>query len=87
VVNANSAAIVARILSALPARRAAVIRYPHQQEALRRIESVVLGRSLPGSPRPRVEAHNDCFLANDSGGNTYFNPPPVVWNHGGIVSF
>ena len=74
VVNANSAAIVARILSALPARRAAVIRNPHQKQALFGSTPLSAAEAFTGSPRARVGAHNDCFLASDSGGATYFNP-------------
>ena len=73
-VNPNSAAIVARILAALPARRAAVIRNPHQKQALLGSSPLSPAEAFTGSPRARVGAHNDCFLANRSGGNTYYSP-------------
>jgi hypothetical protein len=74
IVNASSAAIVAQILNALPSTRAAVIRYPHQKQALFGAAPLTATEAFTGTPKARVGAHNDCLLAYDSGGNTYGNP-------------
>ena len=69
--NASSAAIVERILAALPATRAAALRYPFHKQELFGPLPLDLSSAFTGEPRARVGAHNDCFASNESNGGTY----------------
>lgn len=75
-VNASSATIVDRVLAALPARRMVTLRYPYHKQALLGAAPLSPGEAFTMTPRARVGAHNDCFLAGPSDGGTYTDPYP-----------
>ena len=73
-VNANSAAIVARVLSALPARRMTAFRYPYQKQSLYGAPPLTAQQAFTGIAKARVGAHNDCFLSDYYDSGTYDDP-------------
>lgn len=73
-VNARSAAIVERVMFALPRNRMAVLRYPYHKQALFDAVALDEGEAFSGTMRSRIGAHNDCFLASADDFGTY-SPP------------
>lgn len=73
-VNANSAAIVARLLSALPVRRMTALRYPYQKQSLYGASPLTAPEAFTGAAKARVGAHNDCFLSDYYDSGTYDDP-------------
>lgn len=80
--NENSAAIVARLLSALPARRMANIPLIHQKQAILGVTSPLTSpQAFSGTSQARIGHQDDCLLANATNGNTYVNHyPPANYN-------
>lgn len=72
--NASSAAIVARVLYALPDNRMAALRTPFQKQSLFGRQPLGPADAFNGTPRSRVGAHNDCFLASPDDFGTYWSP-------------
>jgi hypothetical protein len=72
--NSSSGAIAARVLFALPDSRMAALRTPFQKQSLFGRQPLAPGDAFNGTPRSRVGAHNDCFLASPDDYGTYWNP-------------
>jgi hypothetical protein len=72
--NSSSAAIVDRVLFALPTNRMAALRTPFQKQSLFGPQPLARADAFNGTPRARVGAHNDCFLASPDDFGTYWNP-------------
>ncbi len=75
-VNTSSAAIVDRVLFALADSRMAALRYPYHKRALFGPTALEASEAFSRTPRARVGAHNDCFLASVDDFGTY--APPFV---------
>lgn len=72
--NARSAAIVDRIMAALPKSRMAVLRYPYHKQSLFHAKALDESDAFTGSLPARIGAHNDCFLATADDRGTYAPP-------------
>lgn len=71
-VNESSAAIVARVLAALPVRRMVNIALWHHKQALLGISApLTAAQAFSGTPQARIGHQDDCFLATATNGNTY----------------
>ena len=76
-VNASSAAVVDRVLWALADTRMAVLRYPYNKQELFGPNPLTAEQAFSRTPQSRIGAHNDCFLADNTGGGTYRAPVNV----------
>jgi len=74
--NERSAAIVERIMNALPRNRMAVLRYPYHKQSLFGAKPLDETEAFTGSARSRIGALNDCFLASANDRGTY-SPPSL----------
>jgi hypothetical protein len=73
--NASSAAIVARLLGALPPQRMMNIPMWHHKQAILGIAApLTAAQAFTGTPQARIGHQDDCFGANATNGNTYTNP-------------
>ncbi|HEX2907318.1 MAG TPA: DUF4832 domain-containing protein [Phototrophicaceae bacterium] len=70
-INAQSTAIINRLLTALPPDRMIAMRYPPYKQQLYGTEPLTEATAFSGSPQSRMGAHNDCFLASDTDWGTY----------------
>lgn len=70
-INDASKAIVKRILEALPSSRMVAMRYPPYKQQLYGANPLEPSEAYSGSPRARIGAHNDCFLASKSDAGTF----------------
>jgi hypothetical protein len=77
-VNANTRAILERELAAFPAERMLAVRTPWQKRQLLGTAPLTPQEAFSGSPRARVGAHNDCFLASNTDWGTYSSDDPRV---------
>ncbi|MCU0634865.1 MAG: DUF4832 domain-containing protein [Gemmatimonadaceae bacterium] len=77
-VNANTRAILERELAAFPASRMLAVRTPWQKRQLLGSASLSPTEAFTGTPRARVGAHNDCFLASTTDWGTYSSEDPRV---------
>jgi hypothetical protein len=77
-VNANTRAILERELAAFPASRMLAVRTPWQKRQLLGSAPLTPQEAFSGSPRARVGAHNDCFLASNTDWGTYSSEEPRV---------
>lgn len=73
--NGNSAAIVDRLLFALPPDRMAALRYPYHKQELFGRTPLDPAQAFSQTAAARLGAHNDCFLDGAIGGGTYTPPP------------
>lgn len=74
-VNDASKAIVAQLLKALPQNRMVAMRYPPYKQELYGDAPLTPAEAYSGSPKARMGAHNDCFLASDTDWGTYPDDP------------
>lgn len=72
--NTSSAAILARLLSVLPATRMTALRYAFHKEQLYGPAPLTPADAYRGSSQARVGAHNDCFASGPTDTGTY-SPP------------
>lgn len=73
-VNASSAAIVARLLAALPSRRMVNIPLWHQKQGILGTPApLTASQAFTGAPQARIGHQDDCLVANATNGNTYVN--------------
>jgi hypothetical protein len=78
--NERSAQIVERVLWALPDTRAAALRMPYHKQQMFGMAPLTDEQAFNKSNQARIGAHNDCFLENETDGNTYYRPdgkPPL----------
>ncbi|MEZ5293755.1 MAG: DUF4832 domain-containing protein [Vicinamibacterales bacterium] len=72
--NTRSAAILARLLSVLPATRMTALRYAFHKQQLYGPLPLTPSNVYRGSPQARVGAHNDCLASGPTDTGTY-SPP------------
>ena len=73
--NASSAAIVARLLDAVPPQRMLNVAMWHHKQAMLGIAApLTTSQAFTGTPQARIGHQDDCFGANATNGNTYTNP-------------
>jgi hypothetical protein len=70
-INANSNAIINRLLAALPSNRMIAMRYPPYKQQLYGDAPTNEAIAFSGIPQARLGAHNDCFLASETDWGTY----------------
>ena len=70
-VNANSRAIVDKMLGVLPAGRMIALRYPRHKMDLAGPEPLTESEAFNLTPKARLGAHNDCVLASKNDWGTY----------------
>ncbi|MCU0626276.1 MAG: DUF4832 domain-containing protein [Gemmatimonadaceae bacterium] len=73
-VNDGTRAILERELAAFPPERPIALRYAFNKRELLGEAPLDPGEAFTGTPRARVGAHNDCFLASRSNWGTYLSP-------------
>jgi hypothetical protein len=69
--NENSRAIVNKLLEVLPPARMIVLRYPRHKMEIFGPEPLTAAEAYSGTPKSRVGAYNDCFLASNNDVGTY----------------
>jgi Domain of unknown function (DUF4832)/Domain of unknown function (DUF4874) len=67
----HTSEIVERILAALPGDRMAALRYPRLKTTLFGAEPLTPEEGFSSTPKARIGAHNDCFLASQSDFGTW----------------
>lgn len=72
--NSRTAAIVNRLLSALPSTRMVALRYPFHKQQLFGLQPVAPRDAFSGTAQARLGAHNDCLGAGPTNAGTY-SPP------------
>lgn len=72
-VNEASSAIIKKELSILPRSRTIAVRTPSYKFALVSDKALDVKAAFNGTPRARIGAHNDCFLASEDNWGTYKN--------------
>ena len=77
-INSSSAAIVNRLLGALPATRMLALRNPFQKQGLFGLSPLTRQQAFGGTPKARVGAHNDCFASDATDSGTYLPPPRLA---------
>jgi hypothetical protein len=70
-INDASKAIVGRLLQALPSSRMVAMRYPPYKQQFYGSAPLTSSEAFSGSPKSRMGAHNDCFLASETDWGTY----------------
>lgn len=74
-INDASRQIVSQILNALPKSRMVAMRYAPYKQQLYGTKPLYKGQAFNGTPKARMGAHNDCFLASDTDWGTYPENP------------
>jgi hypothetical protein len=69
--NESSRAIVRKLLEVLPPGRMIALRYPRHKMDLTGPEPLTAGEAFAETPKARIGAHNDCFLASKNNWGTY----------------
>lgn len=70
-INDASKAIVSRLLQALPSRRMVAMRYPPYKQQFYGNLPLTAAEAYNATPKARMGAHNDCFLASKTDWGTY----------------
>ena len=70
-VNSLSRAIVNKLLEVLPSGRMVALRYPRHKMDISGPEPLAESEAFNETPKARIGAHNDCFLASKNDWGTY----------------